>query len=108
MATAVPTRPVPDVTGVADVAATVKPKLRGWLHACTAPVALAAGIVLVAVAPTTLGKIGGAVFLVASVLLFGTSGIYHRGTWGVRGNAILRRTDHANIFLFIAATYTPL
>ena len=46
-------------------------------------------------------------FLAASVLLFGTSGIYHRGTWGPRGDAILRRLDHANIYLFIAATYTP-
>jgi hemolysin III len=42
------------------------------------------------------------------VLLFGTSGVYHRGTWGTRGQAILRRMDHSNIYIFIAATYTPL
>ncbi len=29
----------------------VKPKLRGWLHASTAPLALAAGIVLIALSP---------------------------------------------------------
>ena len=73
-----------------------------------APLALAAGIVLISLAATPAGVIGGAVFLTASVLLFGTSGIYHRGTWGRRGNAILRRMDHANIYVFIAATYTPL
>ena len=94
--------------GVGEAVRQAKPKLRGWLHACTTPLALAAGIVLIAVAPTPLGKLGGAVFLVASVLLFGTSGIYHRFTWGDRGNAVLRRMDHANIFVFIAATYTPL
>ena len=44
----------------------VKPRLRGWLHAGMAPLALAAGIVLVALAPTSAGKIGGAVFLAAS------------------------------------------
>jgi hemolysin III len=73
-----------------------------------APLALAAGIVLISLAATPAGVIGGAVFLTASVLLFGTSGLYHRGTWGMRGNAILRRMDHANIYVFIAATYTPL
>ena len=90
---------------VADVVREVKPRLRGWLHAGMAPLALAAGIVL---APTTAGVVGGAVFLAASVLLFGTSGLYHRFYWGARGEAVLRRMDHANIYVFIAATYTPL
>ena len=73
-----------------------------------APLALAGGIVLVCLAATPAGVIGGAIFLTASVLLFGTSGVYHRGTWGTRGDAILRRMDHSNIYVFIAATYTPL
>ena len=94
--------------GVAEAVRQVKPKLRGWLHAGMAPLALAAGIVLVVLAPTTAGVVGGAVFLAASVLLFGTSGLYHRFYWGARGEAVLRRMDHANIYVFIAATYTPL
>jgi hemolysin III len=93
---------------VSEVVQAVKPRLRGWLHAGAAPLALAAGIVLVVLAPTSLGRVGGAVFLAASVLLFGTSGIYHRGTWGPRADGLLRRLDHANIYVFIAATYTPL
>jgi hemolysin III len=91
-----------------EVLGVVKPRLRGWLHAGMAPLALAAGIVLICLASTPAGVVGGSVFLAASVLLFGTSGIYHRGTWGARGNAVLRRMDHANINVFIAATYTPL
>ena len=94
--------------GLDVVLAQVKPRLRGWLHAVTAPLAAAAGIVLVVLAPTSPGKIGGAVFLAASLLLFGTSGLYHRFTWSARGEALLRRMDHANIYVFIAATYTPL
>ena len=93
---------------VAEVLAAVKPRLRGWLHACTAPLALAAGVVLVVLAPTTAGRAGGGVFLAASVLLFGTSGVYHRRTWGARGEAVMRRLDHANIYVFIAASYTPM
>jgi hemolysin III len=92
---------------VAEVLDVVKPRLRGWLHAAATPVAIAAGVVLIVLAPTELGKIGGAVFLAASVMLYGTSGLYHRGSWGPRGEAILRRLDHANIYVFIAATYTP-
>ncbi|HEY6685722.1 MAG TPA: hemolysin III family protein [Propionibacteriaceae bacterium] len=95
-------------TPLGDVLAVVKPRLRGWLHAGMAPLALAAGIVLISLAATPAGAAGGAVFLTASVLLFGTSGAYHRGTWGTRGQAILRRMDHSNIYVFIAATYTPL
>jgi hemolysin III len=93
---------------VAEVVEAVKPRLRGWLHAGAAPLALVAGIVLVSLAPTALGRLGGAVFLAASVLLFGTSGLYHRGTWRRPWDGILRRLDHANIYVFIAATYTPL
>jgi hemolysin III len=93
---------------VAEVVQAVKPRLRGWLHAGAAPLALAAGIVLVSLAPTALGRLGGAIFLAASVLLFGTSGVYHRGTWRQPWEGVLRRLDHANIYVFIAATYTPL
>jgi hemolysin III len=102
-------QPDPDpLEPVVDVVKAVKPRLRGWLHAGAAPLALAAGIVLVSLAPTSLGRLGGAVFLAASVLLFGTSGVYHRGTWNQPWDGILRRLDHANIYIFIAATYTPL
>jgi hemolysin III len=95
-------------TPLTEVLAVVKPRLRGWLHAAMAPIALAAGIVLVCLAATPAAVVGAAVFLAASVLLFGTSGVYHRGTWRTRGQAVLRRMDHSNIFVFIAATYTPL
>lgn len=86
----------------------LKPKLRGWLHAGWTPVALIAGLVLVIGAPTSLGRLGGAVFLAGSLMLFGTSALYHRFHWGPHAEAVLRRVDHANIFVFIAATYTPL
>ena len=103
-----PTRDENRETPLTEVLDVVKPKLRGWLHAAMAPIALAAGIVLVCLAATPAAIVGAAVFLAASVLLFGTSGVYHRGTWGTRGQAVLRRMDHSNIYVFIAATYTPL
>jgi hemolysin III len=92
---------------LADVLAEVKPRLRGWLHLVTSPLTLAAGIVLVALSPTTVARIGSTVFTVTALLLFTVSAVYHRGTWSPRVWAFLRRFDHANIFLLIAGSYTP-
>ena len=85
----------------------IKPRLRGWLHAVTAPLTLAAGIVLVVLSPTTATRIGSSVFLVTSLMLFTVSAVYHRGTWSARTWSRLQRFDHANIFLLIAGSYTP-
>ena len=87
--------------------AEVKPKLRGWLHAVTSPLTVAAGIVLVALSPDTVTRVGSAVFMVSAVLLFTVSAVYHRGTWGPRAWTFLQRFDHSNIFLLIAGSYTP-
>jgi len=85
----------------------VKPRLRGWMHAASAPLTLAAGIVLVVLSPTASTRIGSAVFATSALVLFTVSGIYHRGTWSPKVWRFLRRFDHANIFLLIAGSYTP-
>ena len=85
-----------------------KPKLRGWFHLGMAPVVQALGLVLIVLAADMVARLGIAVYIVAATLLFGTSAIYHRGRWAGRMEGFLRRLDHANIFVFIAGTYTPL
>ncbi|MGI5397228.1 PAQR family membrane homeostasis protein TrhA [Streptomyces sp. CA-251251] len=95
-------------SGAERVAAALKPRRRGWLHAGVSPLVLVGGIVLIAVSRTGVAVAACAVYAVSACLLFGTSAVYHRGTWGPRGEAVLRRLDHANIFLIIAGTYTPL
>jgi hemolysin III len=92
---------------VREVKDEVKPKLRGWLHAATTPLALAAGIVLIALSPTLATRVGSAIFAGSALLLFTVSTIYHRGKWSPRTWAFLRRFDHSNIFLLIAGSYTP-
>ncbi|MEU3748627.1 DNA-binding protein [Streptomyces venezuelae] len=102
-------RPVADVVErAADLVEPVKPKLRGWLHAGMVPASLAAGIVLICLAGTPQAVLACTVYSVTAWLLFGTSAVYHLGTWGSLGEAVLRRLDHANIFLIIAGTCTPL
>nr|WP_328701945.1 hemolysin III family protein [Aestuariimicrobium ganziense] len=86
----------------------VKPKLRGWLHTVMAPITLFGGLTLLVITPTLGGRAAAAVYLLASLALFGHSALYHRGHWTDRVGAVFRRVDHANIFVFIAGTYTPL
>jgi hemolysin III len=88
--------------------AEVKPKWRGWIHAGTFPVTIAAGIVLIVLAEGPWAKWASAVFMLTSMLLFGNSALYHRFNWKPRTKVVLKRIDHANIFLLIAGTYTPL
>ena len=80
--------------------------MRGWLHAATFPVAVLAGVVLVAASPTSTARFGAAVFAGSATLLFGVSAVFHRGHWSPRSFAVLRRIDHASIFVLIAGTYT--
>lgn len=84
-----------------------KPVMRGWLHAAMVPLALAAGVVLVVLAPPGL-KLASAVYAVTGLLLFAVSATYHLGHWRPRTRMLLKRLDHTNIMLIIAGTYTPL
>ncbi len=85
----------------------IKPRLRGWLHAVTSPLTVAAGAVLIALSPTAMTRVGSAIYMATAVLLFTVSAFYHRGTWSRRAHGVLKRLDHANIFLLIAGSYTP-
>ncbi|KQM15614.1 hemolysin III [Plantibacter sp. Leaf171] len=86
----------------------VKPSWRGWLHAGIFPISIIAGIVLVTLAQGAAAKWSSTVFVLTSMLLFGNSALYHRFSWRPRVKLLLKRIDHANIFLLIAGTYTPL
>jgi len=74
------------------------------------PLVLASTIVLLVIAPPIAGKVSAIIFGITALALFGNSAVYHlgNGPMPARVTAILRRIDHANIFLIIAGTYTPL
>jgi hemolysin III len=90
-----------------EVYAEVRPRLRGWLHAGTVPLALVAGIVLVTQSPPGVVRLGSAVFALSALILFTVSATMHRGGWSRRTNRLLCRLDHASIFVLIAGSYTP-
>ena len=85
-----------------------KPRLRGFLHLIAFPTSLVIGLLLVALGETLAIRLACAVFVLTAGMLFGISAVYHRGTWTPQRAIMLRRFDHANIFLIIAGTYTPI
>jgi hemolysin III len=85
-----------------------KPTWRGWIHTGTFPVAIALGVVLIVLADGVAAKVSSAVFVTSSLLLFGVSALYHRINWSDSTKRLLKRFDHANIFLLIAGSYTPI
>jgi len=92
---------------VVEAVSEVKPRLRGWLHAAAAPLALAGGVLLVRSSPPGSPRTGSMVFAACALVLFTVSAAMHRGRWSPRANLVLTRLDHACIFLLIAGSYTP-
>jgi hemolysin III len=84
-----------------------RPRLRGVFHLWAFVVFSALGAVLVATAPGGRERLAGAVFCASLVLTFGVSALYHRVTWRPAARRMMRRLDHAAIYLLIAGTYTP-
>ncbi len=86
----------------------VIPRLRGLLHAHAAWVAAAAAILLIALAPTAAARVAALIYGAGLIALFSASALYHRWRGDPRWKPWLRRLDHSTIFVFIAATYTPI
>ena len=90
------------------VADEVIPRLRGLLHAHAAWVAGAASIVLVLLAPNAAGRVAAVIYGAGLIALFSASALYHRWPGDPRWKPWLRRLDHSTIYVFIAASYTPV
>ena len=99
---------VPVSEGFAEQTKEIKPTWRGWIHAGVLPIVIAGGILLVVLANGMPAKITTAIFFASSLLLFGNSALYHRFNWSPKVKLALKRIDHANIFLLIAGSYTPI
>jgi hemolysin III len=52
-------------------------------------------------------RLAAAAFGACLVLTFGVSALYHRVDWRPSARRVMRRLDHASIYLLIAGTYTP-
>ncbi len=83
-----------------------RPKMRGWLHAVAAPVAIVATTLI---ATKRKQQKGAMVAYAAGISsMFTTSAIYHRLTRNKKQFHITQAADHAMIFAAIAGTATPV
>ena len=99
---------LPVTETVPDTALDPKPSWRGWIHTGVLPIVIAGGIILLVLADGVIPKVAAAIFFACSFLLFGNSALYHRFNWKPKMRVALKRIDHANIFLLIAGSYTPM
>src|SRR3954466_3407876 len=86
----------------------VIPRLRGVLHAYAFWFAAIAAVTLVALPPTDRARVAAGIYGAGLCALFAASGLYHRWRWSPRWKPLLRRVDHSTIYVFIAATCTPV
>jgi hemolysin III len=84
------------------------PRLRGVSHAVAFFLAIAAAVVVVVLAPTDRATVAVAIYGAGLIALFGGSALYHRWPGPARFKPALQRIDHSTIFVFIAASYTPI
>jgi hemolysin III len=86
-----------------------KPLLRGWFHAAAAIGAVVLTVILCWITWGDIPRmISMLIFGLSMIELYTISAIYHIGNWPPSQRRILRTIDHANIFILIAGTYTPL
>lgn len=86
----------------------IVPSWRGLLHAYAFWFALAAAAILLVLAPSLDARVASGIYGAGLCALFAISGLYHRWRWSPRWRPLLRRLDHSTIFIFIAASTTPL
>ncbi|MGV0765176.1 hemolysin III family protein [Mycolicibacterium sp. XJ647] len=88
------------------------PRARGWIHLIFAVVAVVAGAAMVPVAwssGTPRAGWSALVYVAAIIAMFAVSAVYHRVRWvSAVAHRWMMRVDHSTVFIFIAATYTPL
>lgn len=70
--------------------------------------AIALAPIVIALGPGGADRAVVSVYAIAVVGVFGVSAAYHRFDWSPKVRAMIRRLDHSMIFVFIAATYTPV
>jgi hemolysin III len=84
-----------------------KPMLRGWLHLLWFELSLVLGTLLLVRTHGDAQITAIAIYAASVSALFGSSALYHRGTWSDKWRRRLQRLDQLMIFFLIAGTATP-
>jgi len=82
--------------------------MRGVLHEIAFFASLVVGALLILGADGARTRLVAAVFSASVAACLGTSALYHRRTWTPHVRLLMRRFDHAGVYVLIAGTYTPV
>ncbi|STX52110.1 hemolysin, inner membrane subunit [Legionella busanensis] len=86
----------------------MKPLARGHLHQATFFIALCACTILIFYSNGARAICANIIYSFSLIGLYGISALYHTRMWSRQKYLLLRRIDHAAIFLLIAGTATPI
>jgi hemolysin III len=84
------------------------PLLRGVSHQWAFWLALAAAVGLVALAPSGVARVAALIYGAGLCAMLAASALYHRWNGSPRVRSVLCRIDHIAIYVFVAASYTPV
>ena len=93
---------------MSETAEPLVPRLRGISHAFAFLLSVGAAAVLILRAFPGRAMVAAVIYGAGLVALFGGSALYHRWPGQARLKPVLQRIDHSTIFVFIAASYTPI
>jgi hemolysin III len=85
-----------------------RPLLRGWFHVAALVGWLIGGPFLIAAGRDAASRASLAVYVVAMLIMFGVSALFHRVRWSAPAWRRMRRADHSAIFIGIAGTSTGI
>lgn len=106
-----PAPPAPSVSLLRRMVASLRDPVSGLTHCIGALLAVLGTVLLVVRAASPLlpwHVVTFSVFGASMVLLYTASTLYHWLPLRERGVRLMRRVDHSMIFVYIAATYTPI
>jgi hemolysin III len=92
----------------AELPAELRPRFRGVSHQLAFLVAAPLAVAFALLPETPEGRASAIVYGAAVAFMFGASGLYHRIWWSARWRPVMRRVDHAGVYLLIAGSYTPV
>jgi hemolysin III len=98
-----------ETSGNSQAVPRTKPLLRGWLHAGAAITVLPLMVAFCLQSHTDIPRLFSLlIFSLSMLLLYSVSAIYHIFNWHGFWHNLFQTIDHANIFVLIAGTYTPI
>lgn len=86
----------------------MKPLARGYIHLAAFFITLCACTILIIFSNGTCAIFASVIYSVSLIGQYGVSALYHTRMWNRQKYLLLRRIDHAAIFVLIAGTATPI